>query len=1480
MKRSLLVLFVVIFSLTGVISLATLVSVPAVQAVPVMGETAVATNTIPAPPAATTVITEPHLLLAKSSSYYDEANVDIVNVTGFFVDEFKAWDRYQTGEFDTILVSSDIISDVKASGFASDLVTTTNLSTNYYGFSMDVPPFDDPLVRAAFASALNRQNMIDAVGGDEPPTLTFTPPGAFGYVDGYATGIGRPYSPTDAVNLLTASGYTGNPTITMMVPNFQNHIDMANAARQEWFATLGISVTLVVKEWSEYLDLLNNGAAADRPGIFRMGWGADYPDANNFLNDSVLGSNLFRYDNPVYEALLSAAKSTTDTAVRADLYKQAESYLVMTDTVIAPINNYISYDLTRPTLNRTYRPFNGQHIDDWFFPVSEDLEVAWGEPRTLDPVYADETTIINYVEQLFLGLTDFDPVTGEVVPELATSWDVSASGQAYTFTMRSDAFWTDGNPVTAYDVVYGIQRTKNPDTGADYAQFLLEPIVTVQALDATHVRFDLAEPTAYFPALMTTGPARPQPQWAIEAHGDAWTRPENIVSNGPYQLIEWESAPHLRIEKFVDGPPGEGGNLSFRIQYWNDGGKAADDVVITDTLLSGMMFIMDTAPFPSSGTGGVGDPLVWDLGTLPPYSYGEFEVFVQVTAVQSETITNTVQIATATPENMSESWELEYAWSDFVDANKTDLKLPTHRDFPFAGPGMDLTYILNAINGTGDPPNDTAATASSHVTISATLHPSLTLQSWWSADDIFWDDSNSLGQTLVWERPSFTGYGNSSIYVIVHLDENAPPGLEISFSSSITASNDVNPDNNQGSPLIDYVVDYTDLMVTMSDDPDPVLQGEWLTYTLTVNNNGSVTASNVILTDTLPAGSIFIQAMPVCTEASGIVTCNLDTIPPLGTAFVTVVVQPMIPGEAFNFAEVTAFEYDPNKANNAFGLGTAVLESATIPGITDVQPNYGEAITVTIYGYNFEPGTTVTLNDIPLTTVNYLNNMQLEAFVPAGIPAGTYDVWVKNPGGETGVLLDGFTVIPSGQSPIVTAVLPSQGANNIPIVVDIFGANFAPGGAAVLLPDYIPLGGVQFINSSHLRAVVPSLIATGVYTLEVANPDENSGQLPNAYTAFDPALSTDLYASALDFWVSPLSIRLGDVVTPQLGLNIHRQGGLAALSSVDVDFYVGPPGGNLIGRSQAFSLAPDSVRTTVPLAWTPTSAGTFTLYAVIDPDDAVAESIESNNIISRTITVLPPLPSDITPPVITNFTINDGATSTSQKQVVLDVTATDVGSGVESVLFVEYEYVQSVGGWVPGQMSDWLPYADANVDYPWALLPSPGVHYLQVWGADAAGNISAPFSQFIGYQPDVIDISAGQIHVYRERLTLGAGLQVRLTVLDGGTVDFYVWRPDASLVQLVEGVNIFEEIVFTADMDGVYQIEVEAQTNANYRLEIIPMAGPTAVPHILDDLKLDGILRARGQPFLLPDDEPGDDVGLPDAPSNVETVMLPIILKD
>jgi oligopeptide transport system substrate-binding protein len=188
------------------------------------------------------------------------------------------------------------------------------------------------------------------------------------------------------------------------------------------------------------------------------------------------------------------------------------------------------------------------------------------EPPFVDPALATDSASINVNQNLFVGLTHFEPGTLKVLPFLAESWEVSADGMVYTFKLRNDAKWTDGKPVTAGDVEYGIKRTLNPETASEYAYvlYIIEGAeayntgegsadgVAVKAVDDYTLEIKLTDAAGYFPAIAGMWVARPVPQWAIEEHGDKWTEAENMVSNGPYKLETWEHENKIVLVKNPD----------------------------------------------------------------------------------------------------------------------------------------------------------------------------------------------------------------------------------------------------------------------------------------------------------------------------------------------------------------------------------------------------------------------------------------------------------------------------------------------------------------------------------------------------------------------------------------------------------------------------------------------------------------------------------------------------------------------------------------------------------------------------------------------------------------------------------------------------------------------------------------------------------------------------------------------------------------
>jgi len=187
-----------------------------------------------------------------------------------------------------------------------------------------------------------------------------------------------------------------------------------------------------------------------------------------------------------------------------------------------------------------------------------------GPISTIDPGLSQFLDAIELVEQLFLGLTDFDPETYEVLPELAVNWKVDDEGKVYRFQLREDALWTNDQPVTAHDIVWAIRRNVDPKTESPMVStlFLIKnaeklykgelkdfTLLGVKALDDFNVEFVLERSAAYFPALVSQGIYRPLPKDIVEKYQHEWTLPEHIVTNGSYRLKEWKKGAVMVLEK-------------------------------------------------------------------------------------------------------------------------------------------------------------------------------------------------------------------------------------------------------------------------------------------------------------------------------------------------------------------------------------------------------------------------------------------------------------------------------------------------------------------------------------------------------------------------------------------------------------------------------------------------------------------------------------------------------------------------------------------------------------------------------------------------------------------------------------------------------------------------------------------------------------------------------------------------------------------
>lgn len=185
------------------------------------------------------------------------------------------------------------------------------------------------------------------------------------------------------------------------------------------------------------------------------------------------------------------------------------------------------------------------------------------EPQSLDPHKIEGVPESNISHDLFEGLLNSD-LNGHPIPGVAEKWD-NKDFKVWTFHLRKDAKWSNGDPVTAQDFVYSWQRISDPKTASPYASFLQyghivniddvlagkKPVTDlgVKAIDDHTLEVTLSEPVPYFYKLLVHPTTAPVPKAVVEKYGDKWTQPANIVTNGAYKLTDWVVNERIVMER-------------------------------------------------------------------------------------------------------------------------------------------------------------------------------------------------------------------------------------------------------------------------------------------------------------------------------------------------------------------------------------------------------------------------------------------------------------------------------------------------------------------------------------------------------------------------------------------------------------------------------------------------------------------------------------------------------------------------------------------------------------------------------------------------------------------------------------------------------------------------------------------------------------------------------------------------------------------
>ncbi|MFO8069548.1 MAG: peptide ABC transporter substrate-binding protein [Alkalibacterium sp.] len=202
--------------------------------------------------------------------------------------------------------------------------------------------------------------------------------------------------------------------------------------------------------------------------------------------------------------------------------------------------------------------------DEQVLNVQLDVEVA-----SMDPQIATDGTSFEVIANTIEGLyqTDSD---GQAVAALVDTAEKSEDGLSYTFKLREDAQWSNGEPVTAHDFVYAWRRLADPDTGSEYSYIMgIAGLVNanevlagekapeelgVEALDEYTLEVQLANPVPYFESLMSFIPFFPLNEEFMNEVGDSYgISPETLLSNGAYTITSYEpAATTIKLDKNED----------------------------------------------------------------------------------------------------------------------------------------------------------------------------------------------------------------------------------------------------------------------------------------------------------------------------------------------------------------------------------------------------------------------------------------------------------------------------------------------------------------------------------------------------------------------------------------------------------------------------------------------------------------------------------------------------------------------------------------------------------------------------------------------------------------------------------------------------------------------------------------------------------------------------------------------------------------
>jgi ABC-type transport system substrate-binding protein len=408
------------------------------------------------------------IVLTRNDSYWGEAALEPTVVIRWNAEAAARFTELQAGTADGIdNVGTGDIDAVRADPNLQ-LIERAPLNVFYIGFNNTIAPFDNLNVRQAIAHAIDTQRIVDNFypAGSQAATQFMPPAISSGYTPEVEP---FPFDQAQAAELLKTSGLELPVTIELRYRDvvrgyLPNVAQVAEDIRSQLEAVMvdgvqGFVVTVEVVESGTFIDNTDAGAY----GMYLLGWGADYPDATNFLDYHFGGGSSAQFGERIQGVVdgLAAAGQLSDLEARNAIYAEVNA-LLRDEAPMLPVAHGASAVAYRAAIGGFP---HASPLGNESFAVMEDPDddvFVWvqnGEPAGLYCADESDGEALRVCEQIGEPLLGYEVGGTDVVPALAVSYEANEDATEYTFTLRDGVLFHDGSALDANDVVlsWGIQ---------------------------------------------------------------------------------------------------------------------------------------------------------------------------------------------------------------------------------------------------------------------------------------------------------------------------------------------------------------------------------------------------------------------------------------------------------------------------------------------------------------------------------------------------------------------------------------------------------------------------------------------------------------------------------------------------------------------------------------------------------------------------------------------------------------------------------------------------------------------------------------------------------------------------------------------------------------------------------------------------------------------------------------------------------------